>query len=230
MINKSKNELKIDLHIHAKEDKIDKISYTAKQLIDKASKLKYDVLSFTFHKKLFWQKEIIKYAKQKGILLIPGVEMSIEGKDVLVYNIKQKEVEKIKTLNDLQKIKDKNKNIFVIAPHPYYMTKVCLGEKLEKSIKLFDAIEHSWFFSNKINPNKKAIKISRRYNKPIIATSDCHHISYFGSSYAVIESKKDINSIFKAIKKNKIINHVKPLSFISLNLYATKIILNKLLK
>jgi predicted metal-dependent phosphoesterase TrpH len=223
------SKVKIDLHIHAKEDKEDEINYTSKQLIDKAVSLNFNALSLTFHNQFYYNKEISKYAERKGILLIPGVEMRIQGKDVLVYNITKKEFNKIKTLNDLRNIKKNNRNIFVIAPHPYFMTSVCLGNELERNIDLFDAIEHSWFFTKSINRNKKALKIALKYNKPFIATSDCHYLSLFGKTYAILESKNNIKSIFQAIKDKKITNYIRPLSFISLNIHVIKILLGKVI-
>ncbi|MFT4298006.1 MAG: PHP-associated domain-containing protein [Candidatus Woesearchaeota archaeon] len=222
--------LKIDLHLHAKEDKVDSISYSAKQLIDKAKKLNFDALAFTFHKNFFWSKKINSYAKKKGIILIHGAKLRKKGKDVLVYNIKKHEISKIKTLNDLRILKKENKDIFVIAPHPFFKTSECLGKKLEKNIDIFDAIEYSWFFSNVLNLNKKAIKISKKYNKPLIATSDCHKIEYFGKNYCLIKSKRDIKSIFQSIKENKIVNHSNPISLFSFMANTIRIIAEPIFK
>lgn len=196
--------LKIDLHIHSKEDPQDRILHTAKELIDKAVKLKFDVLSITLHNHLLEDKEITAYAKKKGILLISGAEIKIERKEILVYNIKSKYLKNIKTFEDLKKLKRKFKNMFIIAPHPFFKTGECLGKHLKEHIELFDAIEYSWFFTKIINFNKKAIKIAEKYNKPIIATSDAHHLKNFGNNYSLLNSKKDIKSIFSAIRRNKI--------------------------
>jgi len=196
--------IKVDLHIHSKEDKQDKIYYTAKELIDRAVKLKFDVLSITLHNYLLEDKEITKYAKKKGILLILGAEIKIKGKEVLVYNIKAKHLKNVKTFEDLKKLKRKFKDMFIIAPHPFFKTRECLGKYLREHIELFDAIEYSWFFTKLINFNKNAVKIAKKYNKPIIATSDAHRLENFGDNYSLINSKKNIKSIFNAIRRNKI--------------------------
>ena len=65
--------LKADLHIHTKEDPHDNIGYSAKQLIDHAAKLNFDVISITNHDTSSYTEELAEYAKLKGILLIPGI-------------------------------------------------------------------------------------------------------------------------------------------------------------
>jgi predicted metal-dependent phosphoesterase TrpH len=205
--------LKIDLHIHSKEDLDDNINYSAKQLINKAKILNFNAISFTFHNNLFFNKELIKYAKLKNILLIPGVEIEIENKHVLIYNISIKEFKNLKkscssfekfsiTLNEIKK---KNKDVFVVAPHPYFILPYCVGNLLEKHNNIFDAVEFSWFFTKIFNLNKKGIKIAKKYNLPIIANSDCHLLDRFGKNYSLIDCQNcNVKSIFKAIKQNKI--------------------------
>ena len=85
----------------------------------------------------------------------------------------------------------------------------CLGRKLEENIDLFDAVEYSFFHTQMINLNRKAIKTARKYSKPLIALSDSHSIDSFGKTYSLIDSEKDFTSIKYAIIKNKI-NLVSP--------------------
>lgn len=212
--------LKVDLHLHTKEDPEDIIKYSAKELIDIASEDNFDALAITPHNALMSTtlgkkktQEIFNYAKKKGILLIMGVEFSIEGKEVLIYNITEQEIRKIKTLNDLRNIKQSNNKIFVIAPHPFFLTRDCLGNKLEKNIDLFDAIEHSWFYTKLINRNIPATKIADKYSKPLVATSDCHNLKEFNTSFCLVECKKSADAIFESIKRHKYANSTKPLHF-----------------
>lgn len=206
--------LKIDLHMHSKEDREDNISYSAKQLIDKAADLSYDALSLTFHKRFFWKQDIVRYAKNKGITLIPGAELSIEGKDVLVYNLKKGD-DKIKTFRELRELKKRRKELFIMAPHPYFYLSFCLEDKLEEHIDLFDAIEYCWFFTSYFNRNKKAEIIAKKHMLPLVATSDNHLLWNFGKNYNLIDTK-DTKDIFKAIKEGKFKKHAKPRSIFTL--------------
>lgn len=196
--------LKADLHLHTSEDPQDKfITYNARQLIDYAKNLGFDVIAITNHGKVFYNRSIADYAKKKGILLIPGVELFVENSDLLVYNITQKEAGKIKKISDIEALK-KRKNILVAAPHPYYIHR-SLGKKLEKNIRLFDAIEYCHFYLKWMNvPNKKAARIAHRHKKPLMGNSDSHYLWRMNTTYSLIDSEKDINSVISAIKKGRL--------------------------
>ncbi|MFH1072297.1 MAG: PHP domain-containing protein, partial [Nanoarchaeota archaeon] len=116
--------LKSDLHTHAKEDTQDHIPYTAKEFIDEAARKDFDVLSLTFHRKVFWKADIVRYAQKKGILLIPGCEMCVENRHVLIYNKSaaklKRIVERIQEENRIDRINQLKQDCLVIAPHPYY--------------------------------------------------------------------------------------------------------------
>ena len=195
--------LKLDLHTHTKEDLSDKINYTAKEMVDLAIKKKYDAIAITLHNKIFWSKKLYNYSKKKGLLLIPGSEIDIKKKHVLIYPKRAEfNVNKIKTFEDLRRYK---KQLYlVIAPHPFFRTKQCLGRYLFRHINLFDGIEYSHFYTKHINLNKKAVKTAKEYNKPLIGTSDCHYKMQLGKTYSLVRAKKNKEDIFKAIKGKKI--------------------------
>ena len=202
--------LKADLHLHSNEDNEDSwVEYDSKELIDKAAELGFEVLSFTFHDQYYYPEKIIKYANNKGIILIQGVEKTIKGKHVLVYNITEEE---FNSLNDFEDLKKLNGNSIIIAPHPFFITGTCLKSELIKNIDVFHGIEYSHFYNHIVNFNKKAVKVSKEYNKTLIGTSDTHKLYQFNKTYSLIDSNKDINSIIRAIKENKVILETKPLN------------------
>ena len=202
--------LRCDLHLHTKEDKFDSwIKYDARELIDKASKLGFDVLSFTFHDQKFFRDDIVEYAKSKGILLIPGSEVTLEGKHVLIYG--NFELSELKTLKDLEKIKGRD-DVLIVAAHPYFKRPTCLGNKLIENIELFDAVEYCHFYNHLFNWNDKASLVAKKNNKSVIGNSDCHIMKLqFNRTYSLIDSEKDVKSIFKAIKENKVVVVSEPL-------------------
>ena len=68
--------------MHTKEDPIDKdITYGYKELIDEKKKQGFDVLAITLHYLNPLFHEMKSYAEMKGILLIPGAERIVEGKE-----------------------------------------------------------------------------------------------------------------------------------------------------
>jgi predicted metal-dependent phosphoesterase TrpH len=203
--------LKADFHIHTHEDTEDfwLVKYPAKKLIDLAVKQNFKVLAITNHKRVFYNEAINNYAKKKGILLIPSVELRLEGRDVLIINTSNEKLAGIKKLRDLEKIKDSS---LIIAPHPYTIIGPCLRGKLVKHIKSFHAIEFSHFYTKLpikllfkfITGNSKAVEIAKKYHKPIVGTSDAHKLYEFGRTYTLVNSAKNTDDVINAVKHNRI--------------------------
>ncbi len=197
-------KLKVNFHLHTKEDPIDSIKHSERELIKEAARLGYDVLSITCHDAVIFNDDLKKYAESKQILLIPGIEKTIERKHVLIINAKV-EAQFIKNFADLAIYKNKHPECLIIAPHPYYPRVISLRKKLEENIHAFDAIEYSWFHGKKLNSyNLKAVKMAEKHKLPVLATSDNHLLSYLDQGYSLVESEKNVEAIFKAIKANKI--------------------------
>ena len=198
--------IKADLHIHTNLDPEDGlkgkniIDYNPEKLIDKAAKLGFTHLSFTHHNQIIFPREIRRYARAKGIILIKGVEETIEGKHVVLLN----PTREINSFKELEKEKKTNEKLFVIAPHPFYPGKTCLKNELINNIDLFDAIEISFFNHFFVNYfNKKAIKIAKKHDKPLITTSDSHNLKNFGYNYVVSNEKNLLDTIKNNKHKNK---------------------------
>jgi len=203
--------LKSDLHIHTNNDPFEFfIKYNAEQLIDHASKLGFNVISIVGHNCMPYTKRLAKYAEKKGILLIPGVEMSLEKKHVLVYNAKPCDLEGIKKIRDLKRLR-KNPNVLIIAAHPFFMYRSCLKERLLENMGLFDAIEYVHFYRKQINLNRKAERVAKRFNKPLVGNSDAHNLWQIDYTFSLIDSKPDLKSVISAIKSGNVKVATKPL-------------------
>jgi len=202
--------LKANLHFHTKDDPQDKIEYSFYEAIDLAAKYNYKVIALTLHKKFGYTDEYSQYAHKKGILLIPGIELTIMKKHVLVLNCK-KDIESVITFESLAAYKERHPDIFIIAPHPYHLQSFCLGKRLLQHIDLFDAIEHSWFFSDYFNPNLKAGSVAKTNGLPFIATSDTHFLEYADAGYCKIECQESsISSILESLRVGKFQNYINP--------------------
>lgn len=216
--------LKADLHIHVQGDPRHHIKYTAQQLIDRAAKLGFEVLAITNHDQVFYSKTLADYAQAKGILLIPGIEKTIKGNEVLIYNITQQEADEIKNFHDLRLLKNE-KDILVVAPHPYFFLPDCLGKNLKRYIHIFDGIEYSHFYNGLINRNKKAVKMAKKYNKAIIGTSDAHNWFQFNKTYTLIDAEKKTDLVIKALKERKCQLRTKPLSWFNFMKVPLKVLI-----
>ncbi|MBI5392040.1 PHP domain-containing protein [Candidatus Woesearchaeota archaeon] len=201
---------KADLHLHTNDDYEHRgLHYSTYNLIDHMSDLGYSVLALTFHNQLYYTKELALYAKKKGILLIPGVEMRIERKHVLVYNAKPAELANVRTFSDFKKIK--RNDTLIIAAHPYFFPSGA-GKKLEKYADCFDGVEYCHFYTSFLNKNKKGVKTARKYNHAVVGNSDCHSLFQIGHTYTLVDSNNDIASVLQSIKQKRHQLVTKPLS------------------
>lgn len=212
---------KASLHLHTKEDFEDGsiIKYSIYDLIDEVVRLDFKILALTGHKTFLFKPEYGEYAKERGILLIPGIEAEIKGRHCLILNCDQS-AEGIKNINNLIAYKRGHPDCFVIAPHPNYKTKSLGLGLVKKYTEVFDAIEHSWFYSRKVNPNIATADLAKKIKKPLIATADLHRLEYLDCSYAVIDCVSlDVDSVFEAIRQGKFENFSQPQSGIGMIIY-----------
>ncbi len=213
--------LKANLHFHTSEDPLDLfIKYDVYDGIDRAQELGYKVLALTCHNKFTYKEEYGQYAKSKGVLLIPGIEIDINNQHILLLDC-NKDVEKIKTFSDLREYRKSNSRSFVIAPHPFFGP-LSLNGNLLKNLDLFDAIEGSWFFLRLFNRNKKAETVSINHNKPYIATSDTHRLRYLDKSFSLVDSDDfTTGSVLNSIRLGRFENVMKRLTIFELAEYVT---------
>ncbi len=202
----SPRPLKFDFHMHTLDDPFDHhVYHTVFELLDKAAALEYDALAITLHTRQFYSLEAEKYARDRGILLIPGVEQDIEGCHVLLINFPKEASEGIRTFADLSRVKTQltqssAREILVIAPHPFFPSGVALKDKFWAHKDLFDAVEVSGFFHRYWNPNLKAMEAADRLGLPLVGNSDTHTLQQFGKTWSEVACAKDTVSILKAIK------------------------------
>ncbi|MCX6900521.1 MAG: hypothetical protein NT105_17720 [Verrucomicrobia bacterium] len=193
--------LKCDFHIHAREDALDCCDYSAQELVEKAAALKFDVLAFTFHGQVLDDPAVTAFARERGILLIPGCEVFVERREVLCLNITQAEVDRIRTFADLRAWKRaKGEAGLVIAPHPFYPVPQCLQHKFYGNLDLWDAVEYCHMHIRGLNFNLKAERVAREQGLPLVGTSDAHELFMFGTNHTLVDAEKDMLSVLGAFK------------------------------
>ncbi len=203
--------LKADFHMHFKDDPIDyqRVTHSAEELIDHAQKKGFEVLSITTHDRISYSPYLRDYAEERGILLIPGVEATIEEAHVLLINYLGP-VE-FKTIQDLKKIK--SPEVLIIAAHPFYPGSHTLKKRLIENIELFDAIEFCHFYHRFLDFNRKAIRVAHLYQKPLVGTSDTHFLTQMGYTYSIVEvTRKTTMGVVEAIKSGNVRVVTEPLS------------------
>jgi predicted metal-dependent phosphoesterase TrpH len=204
--------LKVDLHLHSSEDPHDILDYNARELIRRAAELHFDALAITLHGKVIDDPGLQPFARDEGVLFIPGIEKRILGKEVLVYNVTQHEMDSVRTFADLRELKRrKGKELLVIAPHPFFKQSSCLGRHLEENIDLFDAVEYCHLYTRFWNLNKRAAEVAAAHGKPMVATSDSHALWMFGRNYTLLDAPKTMAGVFQAVRDGRGNPHSEPI-------------------
>jgi predicted metal-dependent phosphoesterase TrpH len=198
--------LKADLHLHSNEDARDLITYSARELIEAAARQNFDVIAITNHEMFVYHKALANFAKEKGMLLVPGVEATIGGRHVVILNCGGEAAE-IRTFESLREYRKSCPDIYVFAPHPYYpnLKGHSLQKDLLRNIDLFDGIEYCHYYTRFFDYfNRMAQRVASKYGKPMIGTSDSHHFFQLGRTYSMIECEKNVLSVIDALKNNRI--------------------------
>ncbi len=206
----TRKKLKVDFHTHTADDPEDYIDFSSEQLIDRAAGLGYDAIAITNHNIVTDRPGLADYAAARNVLLVPGVELTLSGKHVVVINPPFAQNPGLTSLDELPAVRSETS--LVIAPHPYYPGLKCLWSKLAENISLFDAVEFSFFYSRLIDPNQRAVDAARASGKPLVGSSDCHNIWQVGFTYSLVDAEKDIPSIIAAVKAGKVEVGTTPLS------------------
>ena len=221
---KKPKPLKSDLHLHTAEDPLDRIRYSSKELISKAADEGFDVISITNHHKMTFNQDLFSYAHERGILLIPGVELTIKRRHVLVLNPPP-----FKTCSDFPSLSRlRRPETLIIAPHPYFPGTYSLNGYLLRYLHLFDALEYCHFYSPRINFNQRAVEVSRSFGFPLVGNSDAHFLSQLGTTYSFIYAEKNLEAIFEAIRQNRVKVATRPLKTFEMGSIANRFLRMKI--
>lgn len=202
--------LKADLHTHSREDPADVIPYDAKALIDRAAALGYSALAITLHDRQLPVSALTPYARERGVLLIPGIERTIRGKHVLLLNFPAA-VEHVSHFDDIRRLKART-NGLVIAPHPFFPHPCCVGRLLDAYADVFDAIELNAFYTRRVDFNRKAMRWAQAHGKPVVGNGDVHRLRQLNTAFSRIDSEADPDAVCQAIRDQRVSVQTVPLT------------------
>ncbi len=194
--------LKVELHSHSSDDPVDLIPHTTFQLIARAADLGYGALAITLHDRQLRLAPFAEYAKERGIVLIPGIERTIEGKHVLLLNFRRG-TEDVHSFEDLAALRQSEPGL-VIAPHPFFPSATALNGRLEQYASLFDAVECNAMFTPWLNFNRRAERWALAHGKPMVGNGDVHRLEQLGTTWSNVDAEPDPTAICEAIKAGKV--------------------------
>jgi len=194
--------LKVELHAHTADDPVDRIPYSGVELIDRAAALGYGALAITLHERQLDVRRLAPYAAERGVVLIPGVERTIQGRHVLLLNFTEG-ADEVRTFDDLARLKQRQRGL-VIAPHPFFPTTSCLWGLLDRHRDLFDAVEYNAMFTSSVNFNRAAERWAIRHSKPLVGNGDVHRLHQLGTTYSLVDASPDADAICAAIAEGRV--------------------------
>jgi predicted metal-dependent phosphoesterase TrpH len=218
---------RVDLHNHCSCDRFDALDYSAADLIRTAHRRGIHALAITPHRDVFHDPEAETLARSLGMLLIPGVEKLISGREVVLLNVRPNDVPRRMDWADLRRLRaSRGESLLVLAPHPFYPRPNCVGPDLTMHADCIDAVEWCHFYGFGFNPNRTAATWASQNNKPLIATSDAHHLLQAGRNIQEVDAPElTIPALFAAIRASRVRRQVRPYSATDLFHFATQIAL-----
>jgi predicted metal-dependent phosphoesterase TrpH len=204
--------LKVEFHTHTADDPVDRIPHSTTALIDRAAELGFDALAITLHDRQLDIEPWRRHAASLGLLLIPGIEQTIEGKHVLLINFSSRS-EQVKTFADLADLKREERGL-VIAPHAFYPGSSCLGRELmNRHAALFDAVEYNAMFAAGVNFNRPAERWARLHGCPLVGNGDVHRLQQLGTTFTMVDARPEPGAICQAVRDGRLQIKARPLSW-----------------
>jgi predicted metal-dependent phosphoesterase TrpH len=204
--------LKVELHTHTADDPVDRIPHTTLELIDHAASLGYDALAITLHERQLNVDRITGYAADRGLVLIRGVERTVEGRHVLLLNFATG-ADEVQTFRDLARLKAEQPGL-IVAPHPFFPGSMCLGRDLERHAHLFDAVECNAMYARGVDFNRRAQRWARRHGKPLVGNCDVHRLWQLGPTYSLVDAPREADAICAAIAAGRVRVESQPMTWV----------------
>jgi len=205
--------LRGDFHHHIDSDPVDGsfVRHSMGELIDRAVDVGLNVLAVTCHEAVPYEDSAIRYAADRGVLLLRGMEATAQGHHVLLINFREFP-SGVCTMDDIARCKDRD--ALVIAPHPFYPTGVAGGSMLRAHRDLLDAVEFSGMYTA-LTPhfNRRAERFARESALPVVGNSDTHFIWQPGRTFTWIDAPPERSAVLDAIRHGRVRLETRPLGW-----------------
>ncbi len=203
------------------------LAHTIFQHIDQAKAVGLDAIAVTWHQRICAVPAAIAYARERGILLIPGMEAEVDRRHLVVLNLAEGDLPSHATWNEIRALRLRKPDVLVMAPHPYYPHPSCLGNSMDAHADCIDAVEwcilHVGFLPGRINPNLRAAHWARKHGKTLIATSDAHSLSAIGKNASMVEAEElSLAAILGGIRAGRVTFPRKSLALVPLFIQSSK--------
>jgi predicted metal-dependent phosphoesterase TrpH len=221
--------IKTELHAHTADDQRDLIPHTTAQLVDHAASLGYGAVAITLHDAVCEIDPLVEYARARGIVLLRGIERTVEGRHLLLINAPAQALLAVRTFDDLGPLRDAHPHALVVAPHACYPIPTALGRaRLDRYAASIDAIECNALYMRQLDFNRGALEWARSAGKPIVGNTDLHRLAQMGTTYSLVDAAPDPDAICAAIRAGRVEHRTAPLSSGQAAVFFSKMILSSI--
>jgi predicted metal-dependent phosphoesterase TrpH len=186
--------MRFDLHIHSSYSR--DASASPKEVLRYARKIGLDGIAITDHNEVQGSKEALALAKEAGVLLIRGVEVSAQEGHVLAYGVADPIPKGLRVQETIERIRSAGG--IAVAAHPKRFPSG-MGLEAARSGK-FDAIEVLNGGSS-ARSNRLARKVAEEISSPLTAGSDAHELDQVGKCYTMMDGASSEEDVLASISK-----------------------------
>jgi predicted metal-dependent phosphoesterase TrpH len=203
--------LKVELHAHTAHDRVDRIAHTTRDLVEHAIRLGYHALAVTLHNRQLDMTNDIAWARERGFVLIRGIERTVEGKHILLINFPAQATLRVRRFDDIPRLKDAHPEGLVVVPHAFYPVGSAMGARLDQHACWVDAVEVNSLYMRYLNFNERAMSWARANAKPLVGNTDLHHLQQMGTTFTLVDAEPDAAAICRAIRAGRVELRTRPL-------------------
>jgi predicted metal-dependent phosphoesterase TrpH len=217
--------LKVELHAHTSDDPQDLIPYSTSELIDRSAALGYGALAVTLHERQLDLEPWRARARDRGIVLIPGIERTIEGRHVLLLNFPVC-AEHTNTFDDVRRLKRRFGGL-VVAPHAFYPGPTCLRSLMDRHADVFDAIEFTYFYTRGTELfNQQAVRWAAAHEIPVVGNGDVHRLYQLGKTFSLVDAEPAADAICEAVRLGRVELRTEPIPVAEAAIYMGSLFLS----
>ncbi len=200
--------LRIDLHLHTNYSRDAKT--TPEEAVQYAKERQLDGIAVTDHDAVQGARRL---AKEKDLLVIPGIEVSSRHGHILGLNITEPIPPRLNITETVERIRLLG-GLAVIA-HPSVVIKTGLGTRIDSASGI-DAVE---VINASALPFSLSTYLSRRLALRLwlqeTGGSDSHYPDEIGSAYTIIDADPNRDDVIEAIRKGRTEPVGKPISWMN---------------
>ena len=204
--------IKVELHAHTSDDPGDRIPHDTRALLERAAQFGYGALAVTLHNRWFDPAPFRDQASTLGMVLLSGIEATIDGKHVLLINVPH-EAGDVRSFDDVRTLKQQVPGALVIAPHPFYPIASALGARLDGLVDVIDALAVNAMYTRGLDYNRRARAWASAHHKPLVGNTDLHRLDQIGMTWSEVDAPADADAICAAIRAGRVQVHSRPFSW-----------------